>query len=94
MSQLHNLPVEEWPQIRRITFMSGEYKKSFYVNSTRGPGGNTSFVHSVRPEVMHGQLIFFVYFVVDGSSQEILWDIFCGIPFTIEFDTKKGVEGE
>jgi hypothetical protein len=43
---------------------------------------------------MHGQLIFFVYFVVDGSSQETLWDIFSGIPFAVEFNTKKGADDE
>lgn len=88
--QLHNSPCHEWPPIHRIDFFFNDGDKSFLVGKTRGPEGDNSFVHSIRPSMEGDHIRFYVYYVADGK--ETFWQSFWGVPNKILFNTREGHE--
>lgn len=105
MSHIRNPPPSEWPRIYTIDFLVPSREKenggggaksewhTFQVGKTRGPEGDNSVVHSVRPEIVGGVLTFFIYYTVRGSEMERFWQEFAGIPHRTKFDTRESLSG-
>lgn len=106
MSNVRNPPPSEWPRVFTIRFLIPPEKpntenpnpaahewQTFQVGRTRGPEGDNSIVHSVRPEIVGETLSFFVYYTVMGSETERLWQVFSGLPYRVKFDTRGSLSG-
>ena len=85
---LYNLPIEDWPRIWWLEFrdMRGGYGM-YKTGISEGAEKGRSKVHSIRPDLVGNNLGFNIYYVIDGTEEEIFWKRISS-EHVVTFDTK------